>query len=506
MRYALTATQMRTAEATAVTRGSVTIGELMDRAGHALAAEVSRRVPAGDVVVLCGPGNNGGDGWVAARVLAGSGRAARVLTVRALDDLGADARAAAADAIASGVPWRLAADLDAAEYLATAAVIIDALFGFGLRGPVREPYATLVSQVNGSDGFVVSADVPSGVDSDSGGVGGVAIAADVTVTFSALKPGLLLGDGAACAGDVVVADLGIDPALLRGEGALELPGIADIRRVIPLPQRADHKGSRGRVAVVAGSARYAGAAVLVTGGAMRMGAGYVYAVTSGEVADLVLSAWPSALVRRVAAGPDGSPGDAAAVITAVEDADAVVVGPGLGTGDAVPATVRALLGAFAGPLLLDADALNVLAGDTGPLRSRARPIVITPHAGEAARLLGMSVAEVLRAPLRAAERLSGPDLVCLLKGPVTIVAGDGRAALVSSGGPELARAGTGDVLSGMIGTLLAQGVRPFDAAVAGAYLHGRAGAHGAARLTATSVVGSDLPRFILDAVREVAGG
>ena len=506
MRYALTATQMRTAEATAVARGSVTIGGLMDRAGHALAAEVSRRTPVGDVVAVCGPGNNGGDGWVAARVLARAGRAVRVLTVRAPDELGADARAAAADAIASGVPWHLAADPDAAEHLATAAVIIDALFGFGLHGPVREPYAALVSRVNGSDGFVVSADVPSGIDSDSGEVGGVAITADVTVTFSALKPGLLLGDGAACAGDVVVADLGIDPVLLCGEGALELPGMVDIRGIIPLPRRADHKGSRGRVAVVAGSVRYAGAAVLATGGAMRMGAGYVYAVTSGEVAGPVLAAWPSAIVRRVAPGPDGSPGDAAGVVSAVEDADAVVAGPGLGTGDAVPATVRALLDAFAGPLLLDADALNVLAGDIGPLRSRVRPTVITPHAGEAARLLGVPVAEVIRAPLRAAELLSGPDLVCLLKGPVTIVAGDGRAALVSSGGPELARAGTGDVLSGMIGTLLAQGVRPFDAAVAGAYLHGRAGAHGAARLTATSVVASDLPRFIPDAVREVAGG
>ncbi len=506
MRYALTAAQMRSAEERAVACGSATIGELMDRAGSALAAEVSRRVPAGDVVVLCGPGNNGGDGWVAARVLARSGRVVRVLTVRAPDELGADARTAAADAIASGVPWRLAADPDVAGYLTTAGVIIDALFGFGLRGPLREPFASLVSQVDRSEALVVAADVPSGVDSDSGEVGGVAIAADVTVTFSALKPGLLLGDGAARAGEVVVADLGVDPALLSDEATLELPGASDIRRFIPLPRPTDHKGSRGRVAVVAGSVPYAGAAVLAAGGAMRMGAGYVYVITPDEVAAPVLVTWPSTIVRRIPGGPGGSIGDVAAVVTAVEDADAVVVGPGVGTGDMVPDAVRALVSGYPGRLLLDADALNVLVGSTGPLHSRPFPTVITPHPGEAARLLGVPVAEVVCAPLRAAQLLSGSHLVCLLKGPVTVVAGGGRAALVSSGGPELARAGTGDVLAGMIGTLLAQGVDPFDAAVAGAYVHGRAGAHGAARLTATSLVASDLPHFIPDAVREVVGG
>jgi NAD(P)H-hydrate epimerase len=497
---------MRSAEERAVACGSVTIGGLMDRAGHALAAEVARRMPAGDVVALCGPGNNGGDGWVAARMLARSGRVVRVLTVRAPDELGADARAAAADAVASGVPWLLATDPDAAGCLTAATVIIDALFGFGLRGPVREPFASLVAQVDESDAFVVAADVPSGVDPDSGEVDGVAISADVTVTFSALKPGLLIGDGAACAGEVVVADLGIDPALLSCEGAVELPGASDIRRIIPLPRSTDHKGSRGRVAVVAGSVPYPGAAVLATGGALRMGAGYVYVITPDEVAAPVLATWPSAIVRRIAGGPGGSIADVAAVVSAVEGADAVVVGPGVGTGDAAPDAVRGLLDGYPGRLLLDADALNVLAESTGPLRSRIHPTVITPHPGEAARLLGMSVADVVHAPLRAAELLSGPHLVCLLKGPVTVVAGGGRAALVSSGGPELARAGTGDVLAGMIGALLAQGVDAFDAAVAGAHLHGRAGAHGAARLTATSLVASDLPHFIPDAVREVAGG
>ncbi|MHB1451088.1 MAG: NAD(P)H-hydrate dehydratase [Coriobacteriia bacterium] len=507
MRYALDSKQMRAAEHAAVASGSVTIETLMDRAGHSLADEVGRRVPVGPVVVVCGPGNNGGDGWVAARVLAGRGREVCVIALRSPESLEAEARVAARAAVDAMVRWiDDSHEADALECLARATVIVDAIFGFGLHGMVREPYGAWIRRINDAAAVVVSADVPSGVDSDTGEVAGETVDADVTVTFSAVKPGVLIGRGAACAGDIVVADLGIDEYVREIRGGLELPGAAEARDIIPSPAPADHKGSRGRVAIVAGSDTYPGAAVLAVGGALRTGAGYVYAVGPRRVRDAVLAAWPSAITRPAEAATAGTLVTAADVLAATADADAVVVGPGITCSSVARETVHALLDSFHGPLLLDADALNLLAGDAERLRGRTAPTVITPHPGEAARLLGTTVAEVERDRVRSARLLSGPSLVCVLKGSGTIVATASHAALVRTGGPELARAGTGDVLAGMIGTLLAQKRDPYRAAIAAVYLHGRAGALGAARFTATSLIASDVPAFIPDAVRELTGG
>lgn len=507
MRFALDSSRMRAAEQAAVTSGQVTVGELMERAGHGLAGEAGRRVPEGPVVIVCGPGNNGGDGWIAARELTSRGREVDVIALRPPDVLTGEARSAALAAVDAGVRWLDGSeDPQAVALLSRAALVIDAIFGFGMHGPVRDPYAAWIDRVNASGATVVSADIPSGVDSDTGWSEGVAVKADATVTFSAMKVGLLIGDGPERSGDVAVLDLGIGRHVCGIAGAVALPGAAEVRRIIPWPTRADHKGSRGRVAVVAGSESYPGAAVLATGGALRMGAGYVHAVTPGRVGDAVLAAFPSAIVRSVPATPDGSFLRTGDVLAAIAGADAVVAGPGITRAEGVGHVVRALLAEFPGPLVLDADALNVLGADTSALRDRTAPTVITPHPGEAARLLGISLDDVLRDRPGSARALSGPFLTCVLKGSETIVAEVGHMALVRSGGPELARAGTGDVLGGMLGTLLSQGCAARDAAVAAAYLHGRAGALGAARLTVTAHIASDLLVSIPDAVRELAGG
>ncbi len=506
MRYALDAQRMRAVESAAVASGETTIAQLMDRAGHALADEAERRVPAGPVVVVCGPGNNGGDGWVAARVLAGRGRDVSVVAMRPPGAPG-EAGQAALEAVEAAITWVDGLkDDSAAEHLTDAALIIDALFGFGLRDVVRSPYAAWIERINAADAVVISADVPSGIDTDTGETLGCAVAADVTVTFSAPKPGLLLGEGALRAGDVVVADIGIGDHVARAGRALELPGARDVRGLIAWPAHDDHKGSRGRVVIVAGSESYPGAAVLAAGGALRMGAGYVYVVAPGRAADAVLGAWPSAITRVVSAVDDGTPRSIDDVLAAVTGADAVVAGPGITRSPGASAVVRALLREYPGPLVLDADALNVLVGDVPLLQMRAAPTVITPHLAEAARLLDTALDEVQRDRVSAADRLSGPSLVCVLKGAGTVIAGCGRTALVTTGGPELARAGTGDVLAGMLGTLLAQGLDAYEGAVAATYLHGRAGALGATRLTATAHVASDLFTFIPDAIRELGGG
>lgn len=502
MRYALTAGQMRAVEERAIAEGVATLEQLMELAGSALAAEVAARVPEGAIVVVCGPGNNGGDGWVAARRLHEAGRDVRVLALVAPDSLRGEAAGACRGALDAGVQWSALQD-DAPAMIAEAATVVDAVFGFGFHGQVEEPVRSVLAAMAASSALVIAADVPSGVHADTGAATG-AVTADITVTFTAPKPGLLIYPGAGCAGEIVVADIGIPAEWTAIPRALELPGTHDVVPVFPFPRPDDHKGSRGRVAVVAGSLTYPGAAVLAARGALALGAGFTVAVVPEPIADLVRASAPGILVRAIPAAADGSFGSAEAVLASLADADAVVVGPGLTTAGAVREMVRRLLTEVATPLVLDADALNALDG-TDALIARSAPLVIAPHPGEAARLLH-SAGEVVQADrLAASDALCGEGMVCLLKGARTIVAGRDRRALIMAGNAGLAKAGSGDVLAGMIGTLLAQGVPAYDAAVLGAHLHGRAAEHGTQRLTMTCFTSADITTFLPDAVREVTG-
>lgn len=504
MEHALTAGQMRALEDAAVAGGAVTLGELMECAGAALAAEVMRRTPSGDIAIACGPGNNGGDGWVAARLLLENGRGVRVVSLVAPESLAPTAVGAAERAIAAGVPFQVGSE-GVSDALRGAAVVIDALFGFGFHGGMGKAATSIANAINSASAPVISADMPSGVDADTGAADVASVRADVTVTFTALKRGALLHPGAGHAGEVVVADIGL-PLTGGQAGTIEVPGVADIRRILPWPRPEDHKGARGRVAIVAGSAMYSGAAVLAVSGALRLGAGYVYAVVPEPVADVIRTTLPAAIVRSVPATHDGSMARVDAVLTAVADADALVVGPGLTSAPSIREIVHALIRDVTIPTVFDADALNVLSGDPSPLDAARAPVVITPHPGEAARLLGCDSSTVMADRPLAAQQLSSSTSTCLLKGPGTVVAGGGRLAVVRAGNAGLARAGSGDVLAGMIGTLLAQGIGAYEAALSAAHLHGRAAEFGTAALTQTCFTASDIVGFLPDAVREVASG
>ncbi len=515
MRYALTAEQVRDAEAAAVASGVTSLEALMERAGGALAAEVARRAPEGEIVVVTGKGNNGGDGWVAARALADAGRAVRVLACAPPDELTGPAAEAAHTAARAGVTWADAFDGDSLpQALASARVVVDAVFGIGFTGAAREPYASAIEAIAAAHEagvLVVAADVPSGVDADTGAAEGPAVRASVTVTFSALKPGLLLYPGAARAGKIVIADVGL-PASTAPSGALEVWDPEDYRALLPGSKPDAHKGSRGRVLVVAGSHRFSGAAVLACAGAGRLGAGYVIAAVPSPVVSVVQSALPHVIVADVEAGADGGfgPSAAATVRELAADADAVVVGPGIGLGEGAVALVGELIDSVEVPLVLDADALNAL-GTEWPRALQAREgrgatTIVTPHPGEAARLLGIKPGDVQANRPAAARCLAGARRVCVLKGARTIVAGARRAAVTRAGNAGMATAGTGDVLAGMLGTLLAQGLEPYEAGVLGAYLHGRAGDRAAADLSETCLVASDLPAYLPAAVRELTAG
>ena len=412
---------------------------LMDRAATGLAVVCSQllgRTYGAHVVLLVGSGENGGDALLAGARLARRGaRVDAVLLGSREHERGLDVLRAAGGRVVDAVAP--AADL-----------VLDGIVGIGGRGGLREKAADVVAGLP-RRATVVAVDVPSGVDADTGAVPGAAVQADVTVTFGTLKPGLLVDPGASYAGVVELVDIGVTG--LPEAAAVAALQAGDVAALLPRADRTSDKYSRGVVGVAAGSDRYTGAAVLCVGGAVRAGAGMVRYSGDDAAADLVRRQWPEVVVGegRVQAWAVGS-----------------------GGGDGFAARLHRAL-ADDVPVVVDADALAAL--DAG--RGSGPPLLLTPHAGELARMLGLDRAEVegerLRVAREAADRYAA---VVLLKGSTTVVAAPGgRVRVNSTGTPELATAGSGDVLAGLAGALLAGGLDPFDAGSVAAYLHGLAG-------------------------------
>jgi NAD(P)H-hydrate epimerase len=343
------------------------------------------------------------------------------------------------------------------------------------------------------------------VDTDTGAVDPAAIAADSTVTFIAPKRGLVLYPGAGMAGQIVVDDLGVIPSPAELSGAPEVWERGDVARLIPVPATDAHKNSRGKLLIIGGSRRFPGAAVLAARGAMRAGAGYITLAVPEPIVSVVQAHLQATPVVGLPAESDGG-FSARAVFEALDLADgfdAVVLGPGLTMADDAARFACEAYASIREPLVVDADALNALAELEGSAHRRGAPTVLTPHPGELARLLRTSVGDVQSDRVSSSAKLAGPDRVVVLKGAGTVVSGSGRQAVVTSGTPALATAGTGDVLAGLVGALLAQGLQPFDAAVVGAHLHGAAGELAAADLTPVCVNAEDLPDYLPGAVASV---
>jgi hydroxyethylthiazole kinase-like uncharacterized protein yjeF len=397
------------------------------------------------VALLVGRGDNGADAlWAGARLA----RRGAVVTAVLTGEPRADALAAL---LAAG--GRVDNGLDGVE------LVVDGLVGIGGTGPLRPDAAALVARVADLD--VVAVDLPSGVDADTGAVEGAAVRAATTVTFGTLKPGLLVGAGRQHAGVVHLVDIGLGPHLPAAD--VEQLTDDDVTALLPVAGPGSDKYTRGVVGVAAGSQQYTGAAVLATGAAVRAGAGMVRFAGAPHAAEQVRSRWPESVVTE-ASGAD---------VVDVGRVQAWVVGPGLGTDERASATVEAVLSQDV-PVLVDADALTVVAQHPEWLRDRTAPTLITPHDREFARF-GADVGEDR---VGAARRLAADlGVTVLLKGDATVVADPaGRVRVNATGTPVLATAGSGDVLSGGCGALLAGGLSALDAGSAGAHLHGRAGA------------------------------
>ncbi|MDR7465107.1 MAG: NAD(P)H-hydrate dehydratase, partial [Armatimonadota bacterium] len=457
---------------------------LMENAGRRVAEVVAGVVsPRGRrCVVLAGKGSNGGDGLVAARYLAARGWQVEVFLLAREDEVTGEPRRNLALAREAGVevaPVVSTALAGVRERVRGADVIIDAIFGTGFRGQPMGLAAELIEVANAAAVPVVAVDIPSGVDADSGAVRGVAITAAATVTMGWPKVGLLVYPGAACVGQLYVADIGYPPALLeRVRPGTRAVTAEMVREALP-PRRADsHKGTYGRVLVLAGSVGFSGAPSLCALGALRAGAGLVTLAVSESIYLIVAAREFEAMPHPLPA-EDGGVGESAwgRLATLAADADVLAVGPGLGRRPGVAALLRRLLAESTTPLVLDADALNVLAGAQDVLAGSRAEKILTPHPGEMARLLGSTTAAVqedrLRAAREAARRFSA---VVVLKGARTVVAApDGQTCIVPVGNPAMATGGMGDVLTGAIAALVGQRLPLLAAAWAGAYLHGLAG-------------------------------
>ncbi|MFE5962854.1 NAD(P)H-hydrate dehydratase [Streptomyces rubiginosohelvolus] len=482
MRRAYSVETVRAAEAALMQR--LPEGALMQRAAAGLAAACgdllrrTGRVYGSRVLLLVGSGDNGGDALYAGARLARRGAGVRALLLapdRAHPGGLAAFRAAGGQVV------------DGPDGLGVLDLVVDGITGIGGRGGLREDATELVHTVTRDRTPVISVDLPSGVEADTGEVHGEAVRADATVTFGTYKPGLLIDPAAEHAGALRLVDIGLGPELPEPPD-LEALQYADVAALLPVPGAESDKYRRGVVGVVAGSERYPGAAVLAVAGALRGGAGAVRYVGPG--ADAVIARFPEALVH---AGPPSKAGRV----------QAWVVGPGLGDGRQAEAAVADVLAADV-PVLVDADGLRLLDAET--VRTRTAPTVLTPHAGEAAALLGTAREEVESGRLTAVRELAARyRATVLLKGSTTLIAEarDTPVRVNPTGTSWLATAGSGDVLSGLTGSLLAAGLAPRDAASVGAYLHGLAARHGS---DGAPVSAQDVADGIPAAWRDVRAG
>jgi hydroxyethylthiazole kinase-like uncharacterized protein yjeF len=516
VRPVLTADEMRRVDARAIAELGIPGPTLMENAGRGAADALLAALPERGlrarglrVALVCGRGGNGGDGFVVARRLKRAGARPDVLLIAPPDALRGDAAVKFAEMRRAGIPARVVEDAaKAAPALQRAEVIVDALLGTGAQGAPAPLVAALIEAINASGRPVFALDVPSGLPADGGAPPGPVVRAWLTTTFAAAKLGLVIGPGVELAGRVAVVSIGVPEAEVARDVRTFVLEASDVAALFPRRPRDVHKGTYGHLLVLAGSVGKTGAAALCARAALRAGVGLV---TVGTAA----SAQPTVAALSLEAMTEPLPETAARslamkarepIVALAEARTAVAVGPGLGLDDQTRALARVVVSTLPRPMVVDADALTALSDHLDVLRGAHWPRVLTPHPGEMARLLGGNVADVQGDRLGIARTFATAHGVYLvLKGARTLIAApDGRVVLNPTGNAGMASGGTGDVLTGILGALLARGIDAARAAPAAVYLHGLAGDVAAERVGEEALIAGDLIDALGEAFRRLA--
>jgi hydroxyethylthiazole kinase-like uncharacterized protein yjeF len=510
----VTAAEMRALDHAAIHERHIPGLRLMENAGQAVVAAMEREfgsLRGKTITVVSGKGQNGGDGFVVARLLRQRRCKARVVLLAPQDWLKGDAATTLRKYTRGGGRcYQLRPDSPNVlnSLLAESDVLVDAIFGTGLNAPVEGLAAHAIRSMNESGLPIVAIDLPSGLSADTGETLGPTIAASLTVTLARPKRGLYLGDGPNVAGRVCVGDIGIPADLVaRAKIPVSLLDSAMVRSVLPHREPSAHKGSFGHAVIIAGSVGKTGAAAMSAFGALRIGAGLVTAAVPRSVNDVVEAKLLEAMTFPVDATAEGTFAKSAklSLLTFVEDKSAVAIGPGVSRHAETAEMIRELLPEIHQPIVLDADGINVMAGHRQLFQQLHAPLIMTPHPGEMARLLDMTTSAVQQDRIGIAGRVAHElNVYVVLKGAGTVIAApDGAVAVNPTGNPGMATGGTGDVLTGIIVGLLAQRLSPWHAACAGVYLHGLAGDLAAASRGQMGLIARDVIDAVPSAIQHV---
>ena len=482
-----TASEMREIDSIAIHEYGIPGAVLMENAGVAVIRRLEsiwETLTERKFCILAGKGNNGGDGYVITRHLANQGAKVKVFLLGEKASISGDARINLDIIDKMGIDIieiNSERDWDNVKVAATFAdCLVDALLGTGFRGEVSGDMAHMIDIINAAGKLVVAIDIPSGVDADTGRICGKAVQASHTVSFGLPKPGLFLYPGAEYAGELTVADIGIPTAVVDRQNIKQNIIMAGaVRAILPRRNPAAHKGVNGRALVIAGSRGLSGAAAMAAEGALRVGAGLVTLSAPASLQDILAVKLTEVMTKPLAETENGEISGEAIIEmdNLASGSDVLAIGPGLGRHEETAAAVRETITAVECPLVIDADALNALVGYTNILSECAALPVVTPHPGEMARLTGLSTQAVNADRIGVARQAAGEwGSIVVLKGAHTVVAfPDGEVYINTSGNAGMATGGTGDVLTGIIAGLIAQGLSSHDAAVAGVYIHGLAG-------------------------------
>ncbi len=513
-----TAEEMRRLDQRAITELGIPGAPLMENAGRGAADAIVAALPTlgaprrgARVVIVCGKGGNGGDGFVVARWLKRHGAVPSVLLTHPPAEIGGDAGLKLEELGRSGIrPRPFADDAAVAAALARAHVVVDALLGTGSRGAPEGAVSRAIELINASGRPVVALDIPSGMSANGGAPAGAAVRASMTLTFAGLKRGLVTAPGDELAGRVTVVPIGVPHAEVARGVTTFLLEPSDVARHFPRRSRAAHKGTYGHLLLVAGSLGKTGAAALGAAAAMRSGSGLVTVATPASqqpiVASLVLEAMTEPLPETPAHTLALKAREVIAELAASRDA--VALGPGIGLDDETQQVVRSLVQELRPPLAVDADGLTALAGHLEVLRGAPSARCLTPHPGEMARMLGVGVEDVQRDRIESTREFATRYRVhIVLKGARSVIgAPDGRVFVNPTGNPGMASGGTGDVLTGMLGAFLARGLEPGDALRSSVYLHGSAGDIAAERVGEEALIARDIVAAIPEAFKRLRGG